>query len=161
MKRMRFVLLVGLVSWGCAPFPAPDLSISLPLSSPWQERKEGLLAPPAPEFLVPPGILYRLIQSESSWNPRAAHRSSREYSLGLAQVNMRYLEYFTKKYGLTDPLDPYQAVLFVERYLYDLYLQTGSWEEAVLAYKFGLDNRHRVGERYKHLAHWIVYGGEK
>jgi len=89
---------------------------------------------------VPVRILDKLIQSESSWRYTVIHRSEYEVSVGLAQVNLKWLPYFRSRYGIEDPANPWQSLVFAADYLRDLYQATGSWEDAIVAYKVGLLN---------------------
>ncbi len=110
---------------------------------------------------VPTEILDRLIQSESSWVVDAKSKKEGENSVGLAQVNMEWFTYFQKEYGITDPLKPSEALDFAADYLHDLYLVTGSWYEAVLAYKCGINGRHNAPENIKKIAKWVATGVSK
>lgn len=110
---------------------------------------------------VPTEILDRLIQSESSWVVDAKSKKEGENSIGLAQVNMRFFQYFRETYGIQDPTNPWQSLCFAADYLSDLYLATGSWYEACLGYKCGLDGRADAPEWKKELCHWIAEGGER
>ena len=110
---------------------------------------------------VPTEILDRLIQSESSWVVDAKSKKEGENSIGLAQVNMEWFTYFKEEYGITDPLKPSEALDFAADYLHDLYLATGSWYEAVLAYKCGIQGRVNAPENIKVIAEWVATGGRK
>ena len=146
------VLVVWILVLGCS-VERPVL----PPTNPWIEEQV-----PAPLTFqgVPVEILDRLIQSESSWRPWVENKSPHEHSVGLAQVNLRWLPYFREKYGLQDPRKPSEALSFAARYLQDLRQITGSWYEAVLAYKCGLDGRHAAPPHIRRIAWWVVYGKE-
>lgn len=58
---------------------------------------------------------------------------------GLAQANSRYLSYFKECFGLTDPTDAEDSILFVARYLRHMYDRTKDWHMAVIRYKRGLN----------------------
>jgi len=133
----------------------PDVSLD-PNSPPYVVEEV-----PKPETFhgVPVDILDRLIQSESSWRYNVVNKA--EDSRGLAQVNMKYFPYFRKVYGIKDPMNPWQSLCFAADYLSDLYLATGSWYEACLGYKCGLDGRADAPEWKKELCHWIAEGGER
>jgi soluble lytic murein transglycosylase-like protein len=156
---MPFLALCSIVLFGsCSSGSFPE-SLELPPSSPWIEQ-DPFLSKEATFNGVPVSILDRLIQSESSWLMHAESRSHWEHSVGLAQVNLRWLSYFKACYGLKDPRNPAQAIDFASRYLADLYHATGSWYEAVLAYKCGLAGRHNAPEHIKRISRWVV-GGEE
>ena len=127
---MTSILILILILGSCS-----RLTVDLPPTSPWIEQP----GPVEETFRgVPTYILDRLIQSESSWRYTVSNRSPREHSVGLAQVNLKWLPYFRSRYGLQDPLNPWQSLTFAADYLHDLYRATGSWEDAVVAYKTGL-----------------------
>ena len=105
---------------------------------------------------VPTHILNNLIQSESSWRYQVVNKSNSEHSVGLAQINMKWFEYFKHKYNIQDPYNPYQSLNFAADYLKDLYKETGSWEKAVIAYKVGLNKLHKAPAWVKKLAKKIV-----
>lgn len=149
--RRIFCAYIFTVLLGCSVVKDP---VSLPATDPWKEYKE-----PIPTFHgVPVPILDRLIQSESSWRIRVVNKTHREHSVGLAQVNTKWLPYFRNKYGLQDPYNPWQALEFAARYLYDLYEVTGSWYGAVLAYKCGLSNIANAPEKIRQIARHITEG---
>ena len=129
--------------------------VELPPTSPWIENQ---VSETITFHGVPVEILDRLIQSESSWNHNAVNNSHGERSIGLAQVNTKWLSYFRERFGLQDPLNPWQAVEFAAKYLYFLYEQTGIWEDAIIAYKAGLQRVHRVGPQLRRLARWVATG---
>jgi len=139
----------------CAP--AEKVSVELDPTNPYVGTLESSEINPK----VPPDILYRLIESESSWDAKAVNKTKNEHSVGLAQVNMKWLEYFRRIYKISDPRDSVQAVQFVEDILYDIYLTTGSWYEACLAYKCGLEGRKDAPGDIKAICRWVVEGGER
>lgn len=150
-------LLACILLTGCHA-PKPDIVLERTEPYPYMEIEE-----PDITFYrnVPTDILDRLIQSESSWVVDAKSKKEGENSIGLAQVNMEWFEYFQKKYGITDPLKPSEALDFAADYLHDLYLATGSWYEAVLAYKCGLNGRVNAPENIKKIAYWVATGENK
>jgi hypothetical protein len=105
---------------------------------------------------VPVRILDKLIQSESSWRYTVVNRSECEVSVGLAQINLKWLPYFHNRYGIKDPANPWQSLIFAADYLRDLYRATGSWEDAVVAYKTGLSNLGRESGWVRMLAKKIA-----
>ncbi len=130
----------------------PKIEITLYPTNPYEVLEEY----PSPETFrcVLVYILDRLLQSESSWIYSAVNKE--EDSRGLAQVNMTYFDYFNKKYGITDPMNPWQALCFAADYLYDLYLLTGSWYEACLAYKCGMAGSSNAPEFIRNICRSIV-----
>lgn len=151
-----FVLLLWLPVLKFIQFynEVPKIEITLDATNPYDCLEEY----PSTETFrgVPVYILDRLLQSESSWIYSAVNKE--EDSRGLAQVNMVYFDYFSRKYGITDPMNPWQSLCFAADYLYDLYLATGSWYEACLAYKCGLDGRSNAPEFIKSICRMIVEG---
>jgi len=141
---MTFILILTLVLSSCS---RPTVALSP--TSPWIEQPS-----PIEETFreVPVYILDRLIQSESSWRYTVTNRSQGEHSVGLAQVNLKWLPYFRSRYGLRDPLNPWQSLTFAADYLRDLYRATGSWEDAVVAYKVGLSNLGKEPSWVRQLA---------
>ena len=96
---------------------------------------------------VPPDIFAKLIKLESNWHPRAVnHNKNGTKDYGIAQLNSAYLHEFANynEDKKLDPFDPHMAILVAARHLAWLYSQTGSWEEAVMAYNAGL-SRVRSG----------------
>ena len=150
---LPFFLFILLISCHA---PKPD--IILDRTDPYAEINKPIVT-----FYknVPTEILDRLIESESSWIVNAKSNKPGENSIGLAQVNMKWLAYFKEKYGLKDPMKPSEALDFAADYLHDLYLATGSWYEAVLAYKCGLNGRHNAPGNIRKIAYWVVNGRNK
>ena len=133
------------------------IDIKLDPTNPWVEEKTKVSTYNG----VPLDILERLIESESSWNINAINKNDRETSVGLAQINLHWIDYYKQKYNITDPYKPSDAINFASRYLKDLYDRTGSWYEAVLAYKCGYNGRSRAPEKIKNISYWVVYGKER
>lgn len=73
---------------------------------------------------------------------------------------MKWFPYFRERFGIEDPLNPWQSLEFAAKYLRWLYEQTGSWEEAVLSYKTGVNGAKNAGPKLRKLARWIVSGKE-
>lgn len=76
---------------------------------------------------VPQGILNRLIEQESGYNPSAKNPGSS--ASGIAQ----FVKRTAGEYGL-DPRDPYSSIDAAASYLAKLFKRTGSWEKALDAY---------------------------
>lgn len=76
---------------------------------------------------VPQGILNRMINQESGYNPSAKNPGSS--ATGIAQ----FIKRTAKTYGL-DPNDPYSSIDAAAQYLAQLHKKTGSWESALDAY---------------------------
>lgn len=154
-EYLFIVCLCLLVVLICSP--AKKIDIELDPTNPYV----GILESSEINHKVPPDILYRLIESESSWDAKAVNKTKKEYSVGLAQINTKWLEYFREVYKINDPWGAEQAVQFAEDRLYDLYLLTGSWYEACLAYKCGLEGRKDAPGDIKAICRWVVEGGER
>jgi hypothetical protein len=142
------VFIACILLTGCAR----EIKIELPATNPYGETvvlEETFRG-------VPVRILDKLIQSESSWRYTVVNRSEREVSVGLAQVNLKWLPYFRSRYGIKDPTNPWQSLTFAADYLCDLYRATGSWEDAIVAYKTGLSNVGREPGWVRDLAKKIT-----
>jgi len=74
--------------------------------------------------------LAALLQTESSWNPRAVSGAG---ALGLAQL----LPGTAVEMGVTDPFDPAQSINGGARYLGIQYHRFGTWQLAAAAYNAG------------------------
>jgi len=142
------VFIACLLFAGCAR----EIKVELPATNPYVETavlEETFRG-------VPVRILDKLIQSESSWRYTVVNRSEHEVSVGLAQVNLKWLPYFCSRYGIKDPANPWQSLIFAADYLYDLYQATGSWEDAIVAYKTGLSNLGKESGWVRALAKKII-----
>lgn len=82
---------------------------------------------------IPSELFRNLIQSESSWNPRAegAILPGGQRAIGIAQ----FIPETAARYGIKDRTDPYQSMQGAAKYMKDLYAKYGNWPEAVAAYK--------------------------
>jgi soluble lytic murein transglycosylase-like protein len=96
---------------------------------------------------IPVWLLARLIEYESSWNSKTNRKNMNgSRDLGIAQFNDRYLtDYYWFDNGgkKFDPMNPYEAIPVMARYLKRLYRATGEWRLAVLAYNVGLSRVRR------------------
>lgn len=168
MRKIAVVLGFALIAAlsGCGGSPAPDLpaeSLRDLIGGPGRYRYvDPVVSEIVAETGVPLDVLIRLIESESSWrvHVRSCIRQDGTYDIGLAQINVAYLDYFTAEYmeGALDPLHPVDSLRFAARYLGDLRRKTGNWEDAVVAYKSGLG---RVGSEpvwVRRIAVWVVRG---
>jgi len=93
----------------------------------------------ANRYDVPWYYFFGVIQQESNWN--ITPLSNSEHSLGIVQLQKRYLKYFSNRYYGSRPIDPFnptQAMCVAAALLADLFQKTGSWELAIQAYNCGL-----------------------
>lgn len=91
---------------------------------------------------IPDGMLARLLWQESRYRPEIidGRKRSPVGALGIAQ----FMPATAREMGI-DPLEPFQAIGAAGRYLSSLYRQTGSWQEALAAYNWGIGNVKRKG----------------
>lgn len=91
---------------------------------------------------IPDGMLARLLWQESRYRPEIidGRKRSPVGALGIAQ----FMPATAREMGI-DPLEPFQAIAAAGRYLASLYRQTGSWQEALAAYNWGIGNVKRKG----------------
>ena len=113
---------------------------------------------------VPLYVFTKLIQSESRWNPNAKRtnyvynkdgtpalnkdgtRRIHSYDKGIAQLNTLNYEEFSWRFNDNKPVDPYNSTMSLTiacRYISWLYDRTHSWNDAICAYKSGL-NKVRI-----------------
>lgn len=85
---------------------------------------------------IPDGILYRLIKTESDFNPYAENSESGAY--GISQ----FMPDTAKEKGV-DPHDPHASIAAAAVYLRELYDHFGSWDQAIEAYNWGPGNVDR------------------
>lgn len=93
---------------------------------------------------LPPYLLENLIYEESRGKAKSVGPICKDdsRSLGLCQLNSRYLIYLAVKYYSLkfDVFNPIQNATVAARYLHDLYRYFGSWDIALNAYNFGPTN---------------------
>lgn len=110
---------------------------------------------------IPLDILFRLIDSESAWNPSARNvNADGSEDIGLGQLNSAYLSYYASMFGDGD-LDPYcpeQNITITARYMVHLYDRVGSWEGAVVAYKIGPSRIDKAGPGLRKVARYVARG---
>lgn len=89
------------------------------------------------KYNIPPGLLSRIAQQESDYDPTAR---SPVGAIGL----MQFMPPTAKDMGI-DPLNPQDAIKGAAKYLRWLYGRTGSWQMALAAYNWGIGNLERKG----------------
>jgi hypothetical protein len=96
-------------------------------------------------YQVPPHLIAAEIDQETNgeWNPFVVSKlnANGTRDIGLAQANNRYLTYYKYRFGLNDPKNAEQAIAFCCKYTRYLYDNTGTWIQALMAYKCGLTGR--------------------
>lgn len=92
----------------------------------------------ARDFGVNEDIFLRLIQKESSWNPKATSRAGAQGLVQLMPGTARGL-------GVSNPYDPVQSITGGARYLSQQLKRFGSYEKALAAYNAGPGNVERYG----------------
>ena len=85
------------------------------------------------KYGVPSDILTRMVQAESSGNPRAVSNKG-------AQGLMQLMPGTAKELGVTDPFDPEQSIYGGAAYLAQQYKRFGDWQKALVAYNAGPGN---------------------
>lgn len=110
---------------------------------------------------VPFTVLTRCAYSESWINPKAVryHRDRRHQDLGIFQWNSKWLQDHRGKLGHFDPMEPREAIDAAAKWLKILYDGLGSWYNAVLAFKRGVDGRRHAEPEIKAVCRWIVSAG--
>ena len=102
------------------------------------EQLKQIARQKARDFGVNEDIFLRLIQKESSWNPRAR---SGVGAMGLVQLMPATAEGL----GVRDPYDPVQSITGGARYLSQQLKRFGNYEKALAAYNAGPGNVERYG----------------
>lgn len=90
---------------------------------------------------VPYWIAARLFARESGWRASARNiNPNGTIDQGIAQLNSRYLDFFEafNDGREIDPLDGFDSIRVGVRYLAEMQLATGTWEDGVAAYNCGL-----------------------
>ena len=92
----------------------------------------------ARDYGVNEDIFLRLIQKESSWNPRAKSEAGAE---GLVQL----MPDTARELGVSNPYDPIQSINAGARYLSRQLKRFGTYDKALAAYNAGAGNVERYG----------------
>lgn len=107
----------------------------------WTKQGPELAAQAAAAHGVDPGVLQRLFQQESGYNPTAR---SPVGALGIAQFMDEPA--VLKRYGITDRTNPVQSITGGAAYVADLAKEYGSIEAAIAAYNGGPNAGRAVRE---------------
>jgi soluble lytic murein transglycosylase-like protein len=99
------------------------------------------------KYSVPYNILASLIDTESTFNPKATSKSG---ALGIAQL----MPDVAKKYGI-NPLDPQQAIETASKILKHNYEVFGDWKKAIAAYNSGIAGVSKMKELPKGLTDYV------
>lgn len=94
------------------------------------------------KWQLPESLLGRVLYQESRFRPDIieGRTKSSAGAVGIAQ----FMPATAADLGV-DPLDPFQSIDGAGRYLRQLYNATGSWDRALAAYNWGIDNVQRRG----------------
>jgi soluble lytic murein transglycosylase-like protein len=84
---------------------------------------------------LPPNLLARLLQQESSF--RADAYNTKSGASGIAQIVPRW-------HPNVDPFNPTEAIYYAAGYLRSLYNSLGYWDLALAAYNWGIGNVKRA-----------------
>jgi len=170
------ILFISGLSVGKAIFnrKIQSITVELPKTSPIQiepmfDRKDPIYAIPAKYnhyvneicelHEVPVWVFARLIQRESNWRWDAINDNGDSRDLGIAQLNSKYINYYSKYTNEDiDPFNPYQSLLVSVQILKHLYDETGSWMNAVAAYNVGLTGFRNGRFPENHVD--AIFGGE-
>ncbi len=99
---------------------------------------------------IPLDIAIRLVYEESRWKESAINRNTNgTYDYGLMQLNSRYFKVYPWQTNIQKGLE----------YLASLYIQTGTWKQALISYNAGLNGGKNPKERSIRYAERIVSGG--
>ena len=90
------------------------------------------------KYGVPAGLLSRLIDRESAFNPRAKSKAG---ALGLMQIVKKW-------HPKVDPFNETEAITYGAKYLADRFRQFGDWEKALAAYNWGQGNLREALDKY-------------
>ena len=90
---------------------------------------KNLVAQTESQWGIPFGVLDRLVQLESSYNPNAYNQQSG--ASGLTQIIRRYHP------TVSNPFDPYEALAYTGRMLRAYFDEFGRWDSAVAAWHSG------------------------
>ena len=102
------------------------------------EQLKEIARQKARDFGVNEDIFLRLVQKESSWNPRAQSSAG---AMGLVQL----MPDTAKGLGVANPYDPVQSLTGGARYLAQQLKRFGSYDKALAAYNAGPGNVERYG----------------
>ena len=87
------------------------------------------------EYLVPPELVFAMIERESTWNADAFNASSN--CIGLMQIATVNLGWLGRELGVSDLYDPYQNVLAGVTMIGDYIAQYGDLHKALMCYNCG------------------------
>ncbi len=102
------------------------------------EQLKEIARKKARDFGVNEDIFLKLVQSESSWNPRATSEAGAQGLVQLMPATARGL-------GVSNPYDPVQSLTGGARYLAQQLKRFGSYDKALAAYNAGPGNVERYG----------------
>jgi len=91
---------------------------------------------------VPVYLFYKLVKTESNWNPRAFNRNTNGTAdRGLCQINSCNYKYFSKAYytggGRMDLYNGFTSIEVSVKFLAFLRKQHVSWKNTIMAYNCG------------------------
>ena len=112
--------------------PSPGNLTVMPMS-----QRLNLVKQTEKEYKIPPGLLYKLIKTESTFDPT---KVSSKGALGIAQ----FMPETAKEMGI-NPLKIEEAVPGAAKYLLQNKKRFGSWPHAFAAYNWGPTNLARHG----------------
>lgn len=92
------------------------------------------------KYSLPAGLLGRLLQQESYFNPYAHNIASN--ARGIAQIVTRWHP------TVNDPFDPIESIKYAGKYLRELFDHFGHWDLTLAAYNWGWGNLDKNIEQY-------------
>ena len=109
---------------------------------------------------ISPYLVYAVIEKESRFNPEIIADTTREYSIGLMQINKRWHTERMERLGVTDLTDPKQNIAVGIDYLLELF----NWREgttlewALMAYNGGpgYADKQAANNRISDYAAYII-----
>jgi hypothetical protein len=121
-----------------------------------RQSYEAMVDELAPQYGQDPTLVKAMIQTESNWSPNAVSPAGAQ---GIAQ----FMPATAKRYGVSDPFDPAQAIPGMLRYLRDLTNEFGDPTLVVAAYNAGEGavRQHKGIPPYDETINYVrkVFGG--
>lgn len=152
MKNNQLVLL-GVGAVGLAYFSKVNKSVNSSITNQFVSIPTGKYILPeqglkykdvidhtSEKYGLPDGLLGRLLQQESYFNPFAHNISSN--AKGIAQIVERWHP------EIKDPFDPIESIKYAGKYLKQLFNHFNHWDLTLAAYNWGWGNLDKNIEKY-------------
>lgn len=133
--RFLWVFLLGVSTW---------------LNGQKLDKYQEIIKKSCKEEGIPTFVLAGLLWAESEGNPNSisGKRADGSRDEGIAQLNSKYLDYFSWKFNKgkkINPFDPSVAIPVAARILKHNYAHFGNWYEAIAAYRQGIKGVEKDG----------------